>query len=166
MNINKLSKKFNVKKLGENDISDMLNLAIENKIFYKHCPPLPTQESFREDLTALPPNKELKNKFFVGFYNNQELVAMCDFITDYPDPGTIFIGFFMLNIRYQGKGEGSKIITEVLSYLKTQGFKNAELAFIKGNTQSKNFWLKNGFIETGREVKAATHTKIVLNKKL
>ena len=42
-------------------------------------------------------------------------------IDDYPDEETCFIGFFMVNILYQGQGIGSEIIESVLVYVKKIG---------------------------------------------
>lgn len=50
-----------------------------------------------------------------------------DLITAYPDDETAFIGFFMLNIKYQHKGIASRIIKELIEYLKTEGHKKIRL---------------------------------------
>ena len=50
-----------------------------------------------------------------------------DLITAYPDDETAFIGFFMLNIKYQHKGIASRIIKESIEYLKTEGHKKIRL---------------------------------------
>ena len=67
-----------------------------------------------------------------------------DLITAYPDDETAFIGFFMLNIKYQHKGIAYRIIKESIEYLKTEGYKKIRLGADKGNPQSYSFWDKNG----------------------
>ena len=67
-----------------------------------------------------------------------------DLITAYPDDETAFIGFFLLNIKYQHKGIAYKIIKESIEYLKTEGYKKIRLGVDKGNPQSFSFWEKNG----------------------
>ena len=67
-----------------------------------------------------------------------------DLITAYPDDETAFIGFFVLNIKYQHKCIASRIIKESIEYLKTEGYKKIRLGVDKGIPQSFSFWEKNG----------------------
>ena len=166
MDINKLSASFKVKKLTEENLDEMLALCKQNKIFYDYCPPAPTKENLREDLLALPPNKTLDDKFFIGFYQEGTLVAICDLILGYPNAVTAFIGLFMMNANFQGQGIGTKIIQEMFVYLKELSFNFIQLAYVKGNPQSKAFWEKNGFLPTGVEHTLPEYTKIVMQRKL
>ena len=79
------------------------------------------------------------------------LVAIMDLIIAYPDANTAFIGLFMMDSDYQGKGIGSLIINQCSHYLKQCGYNNIRLAIMKGNKQSFNFWIKNNFHLTGEE---------------
>ncbi|WP_278662947.1 GNAT family N-acetyltransferase [Anaerococcus vaginalis] len=63
----------------------------------------------------------------------------------YPDEETCFIGFFIVNILYQGQGIGTEIIGNILSYVKEIGKAKVRLGIDKENPQSKAFWKKNGF---------------------
>ena len=66
-----------------------------------------------------------------------------DLITAYPDDETAFIGFFVLNIKYQHKCIASRIIKESIEYLKTEGYKKIRLGVDKGIPQSFSFCKKN-----------------------
>ena len=68
-----------------------------------------------------------------------------DLITAYRDDETAYIGFFMLNIKYQHKGIAYRIIKESIEYLKTEGYKKIRLGVDKGNPPSFSFWKKNSF---------------------
>ena len=70
----------------------------------------------------------------------------------YPNEITAYIGFFMMNKEYQGKGIGTQIIRECAEYLKELRFRKIGLAIDKGNPQSEAFWMKNRFVKTGQEV--------------
>lgn len=72
-------------------------------------------------------------------------MAVLDILDGFPNEETCFIGFFMVNILFQGKGIGSEIIGSVLAYVKKIGKEKARLGIDKGNPQSKAFWQKNGF---------------------
>lgn len=90
----------------------------------------------------MPPNKTYKDKYYIGFYNNDVLVAVMDLICKYPNDETAFIGFFMTNSKLQGTGIGTNIITECLQYLKLIGYKQVRLRYVKENSQPKAFWEK------------------------
>ena len=143
--INDLSKIFHVRKLDKDDVELIYNLICKNHIFYQYHPPFVTRESILDDMEALPPGTSYDDKFYVGFFENESLVAIMDLILDYPIKEIAFIGLFMTNIQYQHKGVSSKIISEIAMYLKSLGYKKIRLGVDKGNPQSYSFWSKNNF---------------------
>lgn len=42
-----------------------------------------------------------KDKYYVGFYHKDKLVAVMDLIVKYPNDETAFIGFFMMAKKLQ-----------------------------------------------------------------
>ena len=149
MKIDLLSDIFGVRRLDANDIDIIYDLCRSNRIFYQYHPPFVTAESIEDDMRALPPGKDYKDKYYIGFFENKALVAVMDLILDYPERNIAFIGFFMMDMKYQNKGLGSKIVTECFEYLKSLGFNKIRLGVDKGNPQSNAFWKKNGFIIIG-----------------
>ena len=140
-----------MRKLSENDVEAIYELCTGNKQFYQYHPPFVTRESIFGDLKDLPPGKSLEDKLFIGHYDNDALIAIMDLILGFPNKETAFIGLFMMNMAYQGRGTGSKIISECLAGLSMQNFRKVRLAIDKGNPQSEHFWTKNMFIKTGEE---------------
>lgn len=140
-----LSKKYEVRFIKNTDIDDVYHLCIENNLYYKYHPPVVTHKTIEEDITILPPNKTLNDKYFVGFWDNNKLIAIMDLILDYPKEKVAFIGLFMSDVKVQRRGIGSDIIGEITSYLKSCGYNKIRLGVDKGNSQSFNFWNKNNF---------------------
>lgn len=120
MEINDLSKIFHVRKLDKDDVELIYNLSCKNHIFYQYHPPFVTRESILDDMEALPPGTSYEDKFYVGFFENESLVAIMDLILDYP-------------------------AKEIAMYLKSLGYKKIRLGVDKGNPQSYPFWSKNNF---------------------
>lgn len=149
MEIEKISIKYKVRKLDYNDVDMIYELCSHNELFYEYHPPFVSKESILEDMSALPPNKEDKDKFYIGFFDGEALIAIMDLILAYPDVKTAFIGLFMTDTSFQGKGIGSSIIEECLAYLKDLGYQKCKLAVDQGNPQSEAFWTKNKFVMTG-----------------
>ena len=163
--IQDLSTKFLVKKLTPKDIPILLELAKTNPYYYEHVPPAPTKESFIKDMKALPPNTTLKDKFYVGFYKDKELVAILDLIFNYPNSNTIFIGFFMMHKKYQRQGIGSRIVQEILSHIPAP-YTEAHLGVASKNEISKKFWQKNGFDFTGKEYQQPLYKVQMMGRKI
>ena len=145
MKIKDLSKTFYVRKLDKDDTEMIYDLSYKNHIYYQYHPPFVTRESILDDMKALPPGKSYDDKYYIGFFENDSLVAIMDLILDYPTKGIAFIGLFMTNIQYQHKGIGSNIISEITMSLKSLGYRKIRLGVDKGNPQSYSFWSKNNF---------------------
>lgn len=166
MNLSCLSKIYHIRRLTEEDIDLIMEVGQNNETYFRYHPPMMTKESIIEDLYALPPHKELKDKYFIGFFEKDHLVAIMDLIVNYPVEKTIHIGFFMLHHLYQKKGVGSQIIESCLSYFSTLEFDTVRLAIDKGNPQSEAFWSKNHFVKTGEVRSDGVYTYYPMELKL
>ena len=164
--IEHLSKQYEVRKLTDSDVAAVYALCKENPLYYQYCPPFVTEDSIRADMAALPPRKTVEDKYYLGFYEGDRLIAVMDLILGFPKEETAFVGFFMMNKEVQGKGIGTALMQEVYAYLKQCGFNFVRLGFAKGNPQSEHFWLKNGFAPTGVEAQNEGYTVVVLHKEL
>lgn len=163
MDINKFSKKYHIRHLKKEDIDDILLVMEGNPLYYYYCPPSPSRESVLADMNALPPNKTLADKYYVGYYLDDKLICILDLISKYPNEKTAFIGFFMIDKNYQNKKAGSSIIKELTEYLRKESFEEIRLGYVKGNHQSEHFWLKNGFKPTGTISNQEYYDVIVMN---
>ena len=165
INVLKLSTKYEVRKMGDSDAESILDLCSGNVLFYQYCEAKPTLEQILNDLHITPPDISMSDKYYVGFYEDNTLVAVMDLIDGYPNAGIAYIGFFMMNPTYQGNQIGTAIISEVIDYLKSIGKTAVRLAIDKGNPQSTHFWKKNGF-EIISEADVNGWTKLVAEKQL
>ncbi len=163
IDITKLSSRYLVRNLDTSDIDDIVELCRQNKEFYKHTEARPTGENIRDDMQTTPPGIDLSSKYYFGFFDNQELIAVMDLVDGYPETDIAYIGFFMMNLKHQGKQIGSAIISEVIDYLRSIGKTSVRLAIDKGNPQSTHFWMKNGF-EIISEADVNGWTKLVAEK--
>lgn len=156
------SEDYQVKKITEEDIPEVLKLCKGNPTYYKHMKMEPTIDNLKETITVLPPNMTMEDKFFVGFYKDNCLMAILDLITGYPNRETAFIGWFMTKKEYQRRGLASKIVRKLLELMKNKGFQYVRLGYVKGNTESESFWKRNGFLPTGVESQNDEYTAVIL----
>jgi len=182
LNISNFSTCFYVRRLTENDIPEIFTVMQGNPLFYEFCGKTCTEEDILNDMKALPPQKTMEDKYYVGFFEKSDenytsaknnmteihekkpvLVAVLDLIDGYPDEKTAFIGFFMMNKMFQGKNIGSGIISQLCNYLKAKDFEKIRLGIDKSNPQSNAFWQKSGFVPV-KEVETENGTIVVAEK--
>ncbi len=161
-----LSSKYTVRRLTVDDLERIYALSLGNPLFFQYCPPFVTRESILEDMSALPPKMTSEDKYYVGFFQDDKLIAVMDLITNYPDTHTVFIGLFMMEKSEQGRGIGSSIVRECARYFKSVGCRYIRLGFAKGNPQSEAFWRKNGFEPVGIETDNGAYTVVVMRSVL
>ncbi len=166
MNFESIFTPYKARKLTEADIPGILNLYSENTEYFKHCPPNPNSKTVKEDLAALPPAKEAADKYFIGIFDGDSLIAVLDLIDRYPDNRTAFIGLFMVLKSLQRKGIGTYIAKALSQALKTEGYMRIRLGYIKTNLSAQCFWLKQGFRPTVAESVREHYTVIEAEKTL
>ncbi|CAM3342954.1 N-acetyltransferase domain-containing protein [Streptococcus pluranimalium] len=154
------SNSFAVRPLTEVDIPAILKLYETNPYYFEHCPPPPTEACVLDDMTKLPPGKRREDKHFVGYFDKDKLIAVLDLVEGYPSEEKAFIGLFMLDKAYQGKGLGSQLIVELLESLMRQ-FKILRLGYVATNSPAKAFWEKQGFVPTGETSQEKQYTIIL-----
>lgn len=159
------SDKYTVRTLTGENIDEIYRLFSENVLYYEYCPPFVTRQSIQNDMKALPPEKTLEDKYYVGLYQEDRLIAVMDLIDDYPEKGIAFIGFFMTDLSIQNRGVGSEIIDYLCRYLAGLEYRCVRLAWVKGNPQAEHFWLKNDFIPI-METKSNAADKVILAERL
>ena len=143
--IEKLSNSYTIRRLTDADVSMLYAWMLRNDQYFWYCGGGTTPERVRQDLTLCPPGTTPAQKYYVGFFNTDTLVAVMDLIDGYPDADTAFIGFFMVNKDLQGQGTGTAIVRDVLAALRALGYTAVRLGIDKENPQSNHFWRKNGF---------------------
>lgn len=161
IDIQSFSGQYIVRRVEKKDLPDVYALCSKNSLYYKYCPPTVTEQSIIDDMNALPTNKSIHDKYYLGYFDSDKLIAVMDLIMAYPDEKTAFIGFFMTDISVQNCGIGSKIIDELCSYLKTLALSGVQLGWVKENPQAEHFWHKNKFKETGISYDTDNYTVIV-----
>lgn len=72
----------------------------------------------------------------------------------------------MMNKTFFRHGIGSGIIQYSLKKFFEMGYSKVRLAYMKENMQSKSFWEKCGFLETGIETENDQGNVVILEKEL
>ena len=130
---------YSVRRLGTDDVKEILALCRSNPQYYAYCGKEASAELIEQDLVIVPPGIPAEQKYYIGF--------------------------FMLHGRLQGRGIGSKLMAEVFAYLRAREIRRCRLGIDKDNPQSNHFWKKNGFAVI-REVERDNGMILLAEKKL
>ena len=145
LDIESLSTSHEVRPITQTDISDVYALCKSNQKYYENTNSAPTVESLTEIISRLPENVVPKDKYFVGFYDNEQLVSVLELITGYPESNDAFIGWFMVDGHLQRQGIGSQIFADVRAAMTGQGYDYLSLQCEKENIDAIAFWKAQGF---------------------
>ena len=138
---------YRIEKINEENVSDALLICESNPFYYESTGiEWPTLESCRSDITALPEQKEMKDKTFVLVYEDKIPIALIDFIARYPNDSCGFIGLFMVNGNYHHQGVGS-FLYQKLEHRIAEHFTSIRLACYRSNSVGLSFWQKNGYVQ-------------------
>ena len=159
------SDKYAVRKLTDENIDEIYKLLSRNVLYYEYCPPFVTRQSIMDDMNALPPQTAPEDKYYLGFYQKDKLIAVMDLIDGYPKKGIAYIGFFMTDVSMQSKGLGTEIIEGLCNYLAGEGYASVRLAWVKGNPQAEHFWIKNRFVPI-METQSNVADQVILAERL
>lgn len=159
-----LATAYNVRRIEQEDISDVYRLCKSNSKYYQYLGENPTVDSLTDIISNVPEGADLSGKYFVGFYepvtdeesvgaNNapgERLVAVLDLIAGYPEKDDAFIGWFMVEASMQKQGIGSGIFADIRAAMKGQGYDYISLGCVKENSEAIAFWEAQGFKATGK----------------
>lgn len=81
----------------------------------------------------------MDDKYYMGFFEQNRLIAVTDLIISFPKPKTAYIGFFMTASSVQKNGVGSRIIAELCDALLRAGMTAVELGVGKGQCAGREF---------------------------
>lgn len=145
---------YEIKLITEEDFPEALALCRENRSYYELTKTAPTQEALQKLFTDLPQGASQEDKFFAGYYQDGELIALIDLITRHPLSSAACINWFMVKKDRQKAGVGSRIIEELLFFLMQSGIEYVRLNALEEDADTMRFWISNGFSPTLKETAA------------
>ena len=140
---------FTARALTAADLDALYALCQSQPDYYRHLGEPLTRDKLARSLTALPPAARRENKHFIGFWQQGSLKAALEIIFAYPDKETVLLGLLMVDKSAQGAGIGTAIAQKLAAVAAELDYREIILSYAEGNAQSRAFWLKNGYQETG-----------------
>ena len=109
--------------------------------------PLPTLDSLRADLAALPPRCAPEQKHVVAFWRDGRPEAILDWVEGYPREQTLWVGLFLVDGVLRRKGLGKRLMSALPGAARDCGMERLRLACRKDNEAGRCFWLSLGYRE-------------------
>ena len=166
LDITALSSQLEVRRIKEPGISSVYHLYRDNRKYYRKEQVAFALRGLTDVITDLPDFEEGDKQYFLGFYDEKdELTAVLDLITGYPDDQSAFIGWFMVDADRQRQGIGSQIFADIRASLQALGFSDLSVSVRRNNTDAARFWESQGFAQQA-DSPAQTEDTLILARKI
>ena len=143
--IETLSTEYAVRRITEADISDVYKLSRSNSRYYRSIGQRPSRQRLTEVISEPGEDAGASKNIFTGFYSGNELIAVLDLITGYPEKDDAFIGWFMVSAAHHRKGIGSQLFADIRAAMKAQGYDHLTLSCPAAAEDAVAFWENQGF---------------------
>lgn len=105
----------------------------------------PNVETIKEDMLKKPPTSNPQSKNYKLISYDSTIIGILDFISDYPDSDTMYIGLLLIDTKYQSQGYGNLVLKRFEEYAKKLGYLYIELSVVEYNSNAMSFWMKLNF---------------------
>lgn len=145
------NKKYIIRNLHLEDKDIIQNLCEECLDYYNIVSgEAPKEDSWKEILEDLPPGKTYEEKYALGVFRDECLIAVVDLVKDYPEKGEWIIGLLLIHPNERRKGLGEKINNLISEIVKDNGGVKLRIGVVEDNCKALNFWRSIGYQEIKR----------------
>lgn len=145
-------KGLKVKTLKDSDLEELQTFLSLFQDFFLLCEG--EVGSAEGILKSCPPSKDpLKDKFVLGFYENDQLMGLLDLIQNYPENAVLSIGYLLVHPACRSQKKGQTIIENLVISTRKQGVRKLRCVVQKQNPRALKFWKSCGFdiVETKKQ---------------
>ena len=141
-----IENRFILKEVTEASLKNVLKVYNTNEEYFKiSMNEKPSIESVIGDKNNIPPGSNLQNKNYKLISINGQDIGIIDYIMNYPDEDTVYIGLFMINGDFHRQGYGRGFIEEFIENMREKGYVRLRLGVLKQNKGGFEFWTRMGF---------------------
>ena len=136
---------YDIRPVKEGDLPAVLSLLESDPDYFALDGKLPSLDSLRADLSALPPRCIMEQKHYVAFWREGTPEAVLDWVEGYPRERTLWVGFFLVKKSLQGQGLGKRLMSALPGAAYDGGMDSLRLACLENNETGHRFWEAMGF---------------------
>lgn len=151
--INKRLTEFEVVQIEEKHFNDLYKLQLTNPKYFSNMQDHEvTFEECINGTSVLPPNIEMDQKYYLGFYRNDKLNVIADIITGFPKDNVVWIGLLMVDSSLKRKGLGRKTLNAIIEVTSSLGYESLQIGVLENNSNALEFWKAMNFKEIRRNL--------------
>jgi len=133
-------------RTSDEDVNLLQGLCEQCNDFFQICNGKnASKDEGKEYLDFLPPNKGFNDKFEIGIFDSNRLVAFVAIVRNFNQNGKYALGILLLLPEYRGKGLGKEIVRNVENWVLSENGREIRVVVQGQNTKALKFWKKNGF---------------------
>lgn len=137
---------YTVKRLTPADVDEILALQAKHSEYHQHYQTSPvTKADILAELETLPPKAVPEQKFYLGFYAQDELVVLVDLVLDHPQANCTWLGLVMTEKTKLRQHYATKVLTALRSALKREGYKELMTSSALSDVNAQAFLNAQGF---------------------
>jgi len=138
--------KYNIEIIDENNAVDALEVLRNNEYFIsKTQNHEPLVQDVIDDILGRPQGLSLEQKTYCIIYKDKQAFALLDYLEKFPNDRSGYIGLFILNSQFHGKGYAKELFDGLSDISKNMNFTEIQLGCMLDNEAGCKFWTKNGF---------------------
>lgn len=138
---------YQVKLLTQAELEEIYALQKEHPAYHaQFLAHELTKADVLADLTTLPAGVSPEQKFYLGFYEADELILIVDLVLDYPKTQNAFLGLVIGAKKHLGQGKATKVMQVLRSCLKREGYTTMLASSLSTDENAKHFLKCQGFL--------------------
>lgn len=147
---------YQVRRLTEEDGGEIFALQRRHSGYHALFLNHEVEESdVMSDLTSIPEGVLPEDKFYLGMYDADGLVAIADVVLNFPTSQTAWLGLVMVDYDDVGQGVGGKVIEALKKALMRERFRQL-CTIVPTESDAGGFFDAHGFL-TGSEMPIGVH---------
>lgn len=103
----------------------------------------PTLVSVLDDARTLPAGVNKGAKHFDLITQGAQVVGVVDWLTGYPDAGSVYLGLLMMHPT--GQGHGQRVFAQLVAQWQAAGYRQVQLGVVTADQRAMAFWQRQGF---------------------
>ncbi|MEZ5059761.1 MAG: GNAT family N-acetyltransferase [Saprospiraceae bacterium] len=145
----------------------VLDFMRRNEAYFLFQDAKPVNEQTVEDFFfgTLPPGKYHEEKVLMAGFFKDELIAIFDFLKNWPEENTWVIGLMLVDENWRSQNVGTELLEDLRGYFGLNMVSKLRLGVLEENESAQAFWIKNGFKLNGQSRKDEQGRKILVMEK-
>lgn len=149
---------FTFEKVTDANEQEAVSIYLNNQPYFSLTEDIASLQLLKQDMVDKPESVSKENKQFFLVRKDNQPVAILDYLIDYPEEKTAYIGLLLINDKRQGHGKA--VVHYLEERLLSEGITKLALAVLLNNQPADQFWRSLGFQPTIETVAQMNQKKI------